>query len=61
MEALVFVDRRITVEAIVEKVKICHGSVFNILHDILNMIKGNARAKFRDCLHPLKKKPAEPR
>ena len=37
VEALVLEDRHITVEAIVEKVKISHGSVFNILHNILNM------------------------
>ncbi|XP_049815555.1 histone-lysine N-methyltransferase SETMAR-like [Schistocerca nitens] len=39
VEALVVEDRRITIEAIAEKVRISHGSVFNMLHDVLNMKK----------------------
>ena len=54
VEALVLEDRHITVEAIVENVKISHGSVVNILHYILNMTKISARG-FRDCSHSKKK------
>lgn len=43
VEALVLEDRRITVEAIVQKVHISHGSVCNILHNDLHMSKVAAR------------------
>ena len=43
LEALVLEDRRITIEAIVQKIHVSHGAVQNIIHNVLHMSKVSAR------------------
>lgn len=58
VEILILKDRRITIQAIMNKTGLSHGSVSKIIHDELNMSKVSARWVPR-LLTPLQKKNRE--